>query len=42
VGFGVKPLPIDIASVAHNADVDEARTVVDRVDNPVVSDPDSP
>ena len=41
--FGVKPpLPVGIASVSHNADVDEAGIVVDRVDHAVVPDSDSP
>jgi predicted secreted protein len=41
--FGVNSaLPVGVASVSHNADVDEAGIVVDRGDDPVVADADSP
>jgi hypothetical protein len=41
--FGVTlPLPAGIASVSYNADIEQARVVVDRVDDAVVSGPDSP
>ena len=36
------PLPVDIASVPHDADVHEARAVVQRVDDAVVSDANPP
>jgi hypothetical protein len=36
------PLPVSIASVSYDADVHEARVVVERVDDAVVSDANSP
>jgi hypothetical protein len=41
--FGASmPLPVRIASVSYDADVHEARVIVQGVDDPVVSDANSP
>jgi len=41
--FGAwRPLPVSIASVSYDADVHEARVVVERVDDAIVSDANSP
>ena len=37
-GAWLPPLPVSIASVSYNADVHEARVVVERLDDAVVSD----